>query len=343
MLCLTRVVHAWSQTRSLTRLAPSPTSTVCFSWRSGILGTTEEDNTAAVNLLTRSWWVGRMSLLALSLFLQKLPSMLVGFCFRWAATRRAKTAKRLRQDLSQTSAAVGSDGDAAAPPRKMAGTRCAYTWYVVMPWMVLVATVATSFGLTLVLTSRGFLDAATEDEAGVPCTCRGIGGVSDAAKGEGSDDAAQDGATIGDWLALIFTVVFFRALVWRPLYIMIAVCSHRRLARRTLKRFDQMGPAKGGDGAQGVVHVAGVDAGAGSGAEPDNRVKEVEMNDQSGRLERVSAVDSADLGILRVGRADSIDGFSVSNPLHARTSSSSSCDSTKWGDNDKKGSHIQRM
>ena len=346
MLCLTRAVTAWSQTRLLTRFAPSLTSTddmvapflaptseertrnyylgimltkyatcvasgtllyhmhLCFSWKSGILGTAEEDNTAAVNLLTGSWWIGRMSLLAISLFLQKLPSVLVGFCFRWAAKRRAKTAKRL-QDVSQTSAVVGSDGDAAAPRRKMAGTRCAHTWYVVMPWMILVATVATSFGLTLVLTSRGFLSAEKEDEAGVPCTCRGIGGVSDANKGEGSDNAVQDGATIGDWLALIFTIVGFRALVWRPLYIMVAVVSHRRLARRTLKRYDQIG-LEGGEGAHGVD----------AGAEPDtsgcrtgaggNRVKAVEMNDQSGQVVRLRTAHSADLGALE--RADSMYG-----------------------------------
>ena len=217
--------------------------------------------------MTGSWWVGRVSLIALSLVLQKIPTMLITSCFAGGRKRRTKTAhcrrtaamERERQqhnlgigfsvagEENHRVEVVGGSGDDGTPgPLARASEWCS----VVVPWLTLVAVVALSFILAFVLTSRGFLDADTEDEAGTPCGCRGIGGISDAWSGKGgkdgagggsggSDDVAGDGATIVEWLALIFSIVVFRALVWRPVYIMAGVCLHRRLARRALRRAEE--------------------------------------------------------------------------------------------------------
>jgi hypothetical protein len=164
----------------------------CFSWGDLL----EERQKGASNLASASWWGAKALLVALSLALQKIPLIVVGAVFKCSRTLRLK-----RESGKGSACKLG------------ATTKCAWlTWFIF---------VAGCFAITVVLTSKGFLESGqSEDEGGVPCGCQGI---------RSSDDVESE------WLLLLLAIVLVRVLVFRPMQILFIVCHQFRRAKRGIR------------------------------------------------------------------------------------------------------------
>ena len=131
-------------------------------------------------------FTGKLIVLVLSLLLQKIPVMVVRSCFSRARKQRRKVAQG--RDV-----AIGH----------------IHSPTTTAPWIGLFVLVVGSFAFTLLLTSKGLFESAQGATKNVPCGCQGIAKSNE-----------------GDWLELILLIVLFRTLIYRPLYILVAVLLH---------------------------------------------------------------------------------------------------------------------
>ena len=152
------------------------------------------------------WWQGKALLGTLSLLLQKVPIMAVTQLFRIERNRRRAEAMHLKPYKACRLCKI---------PRA----------FTVVPWLAFFLLLVVCFGITIVLTSTGFLQTGAEGGGG---------------NGPGKEDTTHcgcAGVTAGkdvesDWITLLLLIVGFRTLVYRPLMIatgtVLFVCAERR-------------------------------------------------------------------------------------------------------------------
>ena len=157
------------------------------------------------------WWQGKILLAAISLVLQKVPMSLVNYLFRLERKRRRARALRLK-------------------PHKACGLFKVYrNTFAFVPWTALFLFLAACYGLTINLTSTGFLQASSPSSAGTSgndtntahCGCAGI-------------TAGKD--VEGDWITLLLMIVLFRTLLYRPTMILIGALLFMALERKRRKK-----------------------------------------------------------------------------------------------------------
>ena len=160
----------------------------CFKWSAAI------GNEGMLG--DAGWWQGKAMLAALSLALQKLPTILLGRLFHTDKLRRSRLALNRK-------------------PPKACGLFCRVGRpFAVVPWAMFVLLVVACFGITIVLTSTGFLQGKTNspgEDTAPQCGC-------------GSTVSGED--VEGDWISLLLMVVVFRTFVY-VLYMMSYVMSDR--------------------------------------------------------------------------------------------------------------------
>ena len=120
----------------------------CFKWSAAI------GNEGMLG--DAGWWQGKAMLAALSLALQKLPTILLGRLFHTDKLRRSRLALNRK-------------------PPKACGLFCRVGRpFAVVPWAMFVLLVVACFGITIVLTSTGFLQGKTispGEDAAPQCGC----------------------------------------------------------------------------------------------------------------------------------------------------------------------------
>ena len=152
------------------------------------------------------WWQGKVLLGTMSLLLQKVPIMAVTQLFRIERNRRRAEAMHLKPYKACRLCKI---------PRA----------FTVIPWLAFFLLLVVCFGITIVLTSTGFLQTGAEGGGGngpgeedtTHCGCAGV-------------SAGKD--VESDWITLLLLIVGFRTLVYRPLMIatgtVLFVCAERR-------------------------------------------------------------------------------------------------------------------
>ena len=157
------------------------------------------------------WWQGKILLAAISLVLQKVPMSLVNYLFRIERKRRRARALRLK-------------------PHKACGLFKVYrNTFAFVPWTALFLFLAACYGITINLTSTGFLQASSPSSAGTSgndtdtahCGCAGI-------------TAGKD--VEGDWITLLLMIVVFRTFCYRPTIILVGTLLFMALERKRRKK-----------------------------------------------------------------------------------------------------------
>ena len=141
------------------------------------------------------WWQGKVLLAGMSLLLQKLPSSVLGLFFQLERKRRRAEAMELK-------------------PYKACGVCKIPRIFAVVPWVVFFLFVVACFGITIILTSTGFLQKLGTGDGG---TADGlVGGTSG---GSSTAHCGCAGITDGkdvesDWITLLMMVLLYRTLVY---------------------------------------------------------------------------------------------------------------------------------
>ena len=163
----------------------------CFKLSNAILGS----GTGAGGLDDLGWWQGKALLAGMTLLLQKLPVSVLGLFFQLERKRRRAEAMELK-------------------PYKACGVCKIPRIFAVVPWVVFFLFVVACFGITIILTSTGFLQKLGTGDGG---TADGlVGGTSG---GSSTAHCGCAGITDGkdvesDWITLLMMVVLFRTLVY---------------------------------------------------------------------------------------------------------------------------------
>ena len=151
-----------------------------------------------------SWWQGKAMLAALSLVMQKVPITMLSLLFQSNRKRQRSLAMHLK-------------------PYKLCGLFKLGRAFTIVPWFAFFLLVVGCFGVTIILTSTGFLQGASSspgDDTAQQCGCA-------------STTAGKD--VEGDWITLLLMIVLFRTFVYRPSIILLGTVVFLASERRTRK------------------------------------------------------------------------------------------------------------